>query len=85
VTGALRDRGRATVVGTNTFGKGLVQEVEPLSNGGYLDITVANYYLPGGKTISTRGLKPEVRAVDKPRTTRDEALPVALGVLSDKL
>ena len=47
VTGALRDRHRATVVGTNTFGKGLVQEVEPLSNGGYLDLTVANYYLPG--------------------------------------
>jgi carboxyl-terminal processing protease len=85
VTGALRDRGRATVVGTNTFGKGLVQEVEPLSNGGYLDITVANYYLPGGKTISTRGLKPDVRAEDKPRTTRDEALPVALDVLADKL
>jgi carboxyl-terminal processing protease len=85
VTGALRDRGRATVVGTNTFGKGLVQEVEPLSNGGYLDITVANYYLPGGKTISTSGLKPQVRAVDKPRTKRDEALPVALDALSDKL
>jgi carboxyl-terminal processing protease len=85
VTGALRDRHRATVVGTNTFGKGLVQEVEPLSNGGYLDLTVANYYLPGGKTISTRGLKPQVRAVDKPRTTRDEALPVALNVLVAKL
>jgi carboxyl-terminal processing protease len=85
VTGALRDRGRATVVGTNTFGKGLVQEVEPLSNGGYLDITVANYYLPSGKTIATRGLKPEVRAVDKPRTKRDEALPVALDVLADEL
>jgi carboxyl-terminal processing protease len=85
VTGALRDRGRATVVGANTFGKGLVQEVEPLSNGGYLDITVANYYLPGGDTISTRGLKPEVRAVDKPRTKRDEALPVALDVLAGKL
>jgi carboxyl-terminal processing protease len=85
VTGALRDRGRATVVGTNTFGKGLVQEVEPLSNGGYLNLTVANYYLPGGKTISTRGLKPQVRAQDKPRTRRDEALPVALDVLVDKL
>jgi carboxyl-terminal processing protease len=85
VTGALRDRHRATVVGTNTFGKGLVQEVEPLSNGGYLDLTVANYYLPGGKTISTRGLKPQVRAVDKPRTKRDEALPVALDVLDGKL
>jgi carboxyl-terminal processing protease len=86
VTGALRDRGRATVVGTNTFGKGLVQEVEPLSNGGYLDLTVANYYLPGGKTISSSGLKPQVKAVDKPRTTRrDEALPVALDTLLDKL
>jgi carboxyl-terminal processing protease len=85
VTGALRDRHRATVVGTNTFGKGLVQEVEPLSNGGYLDLTVANYYLPGGETISTRGLKPQVRAFDKPRTTRDEALPVALDVLAGKL
>jgi carboxyl-terminal processing protease len=85
VTGALRDRHRATVVGTNTFGKGLVQEVKPLSNGGYLDLTVANYYLPGGRTISTRGLKPQVRAVDKPRTKRDEALPVALDVVAGKL
>jgi carboxyl-terminal processing protease len=85
VTGALRDRDRATVVGTNTFGKGLVQEVEPLSNGGYLDLTVANYYLPGGETISTRGLKPQVRAFDKPKTKRDEALPVALDVLAGKL
>src|SRR5918995_142704 len=49
VTGALRDRDRATVVGTRTFGKGLVQELLPLSNGGVLDITVANYYLPGGE------------------------------------
>ena len=55
VTGALRDTKRATVVGTRTFGKGLVQEVKPLSNGGVLDITVANYYLPGGKTITTAG------------------------------
>ena len=85
VTGALRDRHRATVVGVNTFGKGLVQEVEPLSNGGYLDLTVANYYLPGGKTITTKGIKPQVKAVDKPRTTRDEALPVALDALVHKL
>src|SRR5215212_6849929 len=85
VTGALRDRGRAKVVGTRTFGKGLVQEIEQLSNGGYLDLTVANYYLPGGKTISTSGLKPQVKAFDKPRTKRDEALPVALDVLVDKL
>jgi carboxyl-terminal processing protease len=85
VTGALRDRGRATVVGTRTFGKGLVQEVEHLSNGGVLDLTVANYYLPNGETISTRGIKPEVRAVDDPDTDRDEALPVALQTLVREL
>jgi carboxyl-terminal processing protease len=82
VAGALRDRKRATLVGTNTFGKGLVQEVEPLSNGGYLDLTVANYYLPSGKTIGENGLKPQVRARDNPETQRDEALPVALDVLT---
>jgi carboxyl-terminal processing protease len=81
VAGAMRDRGRATLVGTNTFGKGLVQEVEPLSNGGYLDLTVANYYLPSGKTIGEDGLKPQVRARDNPRTQRDEALPIAFDVL----
>jgi carboxyl-terminal processing protease len=84
VTGALRDRGRGTIVGTNTFGKGLVQEVERLSNGGVLDITVANYYLPGGKTISTAGIKPQVKAEDNPKTRRDEALPKALDALLEK-
>jgi carboxyl-terminal processing protease len=85
VTGALRDRKRAKVVGTRTFGKGLVQEIQPLSNGGVLDITVANYYLPGGETISTKGIKPQVRAVDDPDTDRDEALPVAVDELLREL
>ena len=85
VTGALRDRDRATVVGTRTFGKGLVQELLPLSNGGVLDITVANYYLPNGDTISTKGIKPEVRAEDDPDTDRDEAIPVALDTLAREL
>ncbi len=84
VTGALRDTKRATVVGTRTFGKGLVQEVKPLSNGGVLDITVANYYLPGGETISKAGIKPEVRAEDDPDTDRDEALPTALDTLLEQ-
>jgi carboxyl-terminal processing protease len=85
VTGALRDRDRATVVGTRTFGKGLVQEVQKLSNGGVLDLTVANYYLPDGETIGTKGIKPEVRAVDDPDTDKDEALPVALDKLAREL
>ena len=85
VTGALRDRDRAKVVGTRTFGKGLVQEIQQLSNGGVLDITVANYYLPDGETISTKGIKPEIRAADDPDTDRDEALPVAVDELVREL
>ena len=50
-----------------------------------LDITVANYYLPNGETISTKGIKPEVRAEDDPDTDRDEALPVALDTLAREL
>jgi carboxyl-terminal processing protease len=84
VAGAVRDRRRGTLAGTNTFGKGLVQEVEPLSNGGVLDLTVANYYLPSGETIGTDGLKPQVRARDNPRTRRDEGLPKALDILAAK-
>jgi carboxyl-terminal processing protease len=86
VTGALRDRHRATVVGTRTFGKGLVQEVENLSNGGELKLTTAHYYLPDGETITKKGgIKPQVRAKDNPKTDRDEALPVALDTVARKL
>jgi carboxyl-terminal processing protease len=85
VTGALRDRHRATIVGVHTFGKGLVQEPVPLANGGVLDLTVANYYLPGGETIlPKKGIKPQVRARDNPRTRPDEALPKALDTLAAK-
>jgi carboxyl-terminal processing protease len=85
VTGALRDRGRAEIVGENTFGKGVFQEVQPLSNGGTLDLTVGSYFLPGGEDISDKGIKPDVKARDKPRTKPDEALPTALDELTDEI
>jgi carboxyl-terminal processing protease len=84
VTGALRDSDRATVVGERTFGKGVFQELEPLSNGGALDLTVGSYYLPSGENISNKGIRPQVKARDRPRTDRDEALPVALDELVEK-
>jgi carboxyl-terminal processing protease len=85
VTGALRDRKRATVVGQKTFGKGVFQNVQPLDNGGVLDLTVGSYYLPGGENLAHKGIVPAVPARDLPKTKRDEALPIALDVLSARV
>jgi carboxyl-terminal processing protease len=88
VTGALQDRHRATVVGTRTFGKGVFQEVERLSNGGALDITVGEYFLPSGRNLGGGGVKrgsgitPDVDARDNPKTKPDEALDSALHQLA---
>ena len=85
VTGALRDTKRATIVGEKTFGKGVFQEVERLPNGGSLDLTVGSYYLPSGENISGKGIPPQVKAKDDPKTERDEALPIAVRTVIDKL
>lgn len=89
VTGALQDRRRAVVVGTNTYGKGVFQEIRELPNGGALDLTVGQYFLPDGENIGGhgvaegRGIAPNVRASDNPATPRrDEALDAALDQLA---
>ncbi|HEX8119648.1 MAG TPA: S41 family peptidase [Solirubrobacteraceae bacterium] len=89
VAGALQDRGRAKLVGTRTFGKGVFQEVVELDEGGALDITVGQYFLPSGRnlggkgTARGKGLKPDVAAKDDPKTPkRDEALDRAYDVLA---
>jgi carboxyl-terminal processing protease len=89
VTGALQDHRRATVVGTHTFGKGVFQEEQSLSNGGALDITVGEYFTPNGHNLGGggvregAGLTPEVgvpHGVDKPH-----GLAVALETLAAKV
>ncbi|MBV9414018.1 MAG: S41 family peptidase [Solirubrobacterales bacterium] len=57
VTGALQDRGRAKVVGTRTYGKGVFQEIEPLPNGGALDFTVGEYFTPSGHNLGGGGVR----------------------------
>jgi carboxyl-terminal processing protease len=89
VTAALQDHHRATVVGTHTFGKGVFQEEEPLSNGGALDITVGEYFTPNGRNLGGGGVKqgagitPEVlvrHGVDS-----NHGLDVALSTLAAKV
>ena len=86
VTGALKDRDRATVVGTRTFGKGVFQEIKQLSNGGALDITVGEYFTPKGRNLGPRdgkrGLTPDVPVKADPKTKRDEALDVAVKTVA---
>jgi len=61
VAGALKDHKRAIVVGEKSFGKGSVQSIMPLSNGGGLRLTTAKYYLPSGETIEEIGVQPDIK------------------------
>ncbi len=94
VTGALQDRGRAKVYGTRTYGKGVFQEIIPLSQGGAMDITVGQYYTPKGRNLGGagvakgedvsrgKGIAPDVKAVDDPKTPNvDEAEQTAIDAV----
>jgi carboxyl-terminal processing protease len=60
VAGALRDHGRAVIVGTRTFGKGSVQNIIELPDGSALKLTVARYYTPSGRSIQAQGIEPDM-------------------------
>lgn len=66
VAGALQDHGRAVIVGTATFGKGLVQTVMPLSKGRAIKLTTSRYYTPSGDSIHEIGITPDVYIEDTP-------------------
>lgn len=59
VTGAFKDRGRAKIVGTQTFGKGIVQRIFPLSSGRAVKLTISEYYTPNGNNIHGTGIEPD--------------------------
>jgi C-terminal processing protease CtpA/Prc len=84
VAGALRDSGKALIVGENSYGKGSVQTIFRLSDGSGLRLTTSKYYTPSGVDITERGIVPEVRIIndvageeilDSDKTSKDPALP----------
>jgi carboxyl-terminal processing protease len=92
VAGALRDHGRATLMGERTFGKGSVQSVIPVQGGQALKLTTSRYFTPSGASIHERGIDPDVRLgetvrLTAPPTTRpadDPAVQAAMQYLRDR-
>jgi carboxyl-terminal processing protease len=95
VTGALKDHGRAKVVGTRTYGKGVFQQIQPLPGGGALDITVGEYFTPNGENLAAggvkggvkegRGIKPNVYVYDNPDDPSAHALKVAEATVAAEI
>jgi len=86
VSGALKDHKRAIILGENSYGKGSVQSIIPLKNGGGIRLTISKYYLPSGKSISKVGVLPDIfveEAGDKFRinTETDNQLQYAVDLL----
>jgi carboxyl-terminal processing protease len=88
VAGALKDRQRAHLVGTRTYGKGVFQEIETLPNGGALDLTVGEYFTPSGRNLGGGGVKqgggipPDVSVPSNPRAKGDPQLAAAKRLLA---
>ena len=71
LVGALQDRGRATIIGSTTYGKGSVNHMRRLSNGGGLYITIGYWYTPLGRLIQEDGLKPDILVESRDPQTAD--------------
>jgi carboxyl-terminal processing protease len=63
VAGAIQDQRRGVIMGTDSFGKGSVQQIMPLGNGEGLKLTTALYYTPNGRSIQAQGIEPDVKVV----------------------
>ena len=85
LTAAIQSYDLGTVVGQHSYGKGTFQQVIHLPAGGALDLTIGEYLTADGVSLAGEGVQPDVHAVDRPSTHRDEALDVAIGTLEPEL
>ena len=81
--GAIKDYGVGTLIGTQTFGKGIVQSLFPLSDGSAIKITVSRYYTPAGNNIHGVGITPDIILERDMESEEDNQLQKAIEVLSE--
>lgn len=92
-TGAIKDYGIGTIVGTKTFGKGIVQRIFPLNDGSALKLTVSKYYTPKGTCIHGKGIEPDVKIEydlkaqdgDTYDSKKDNQLNKAISVIEEEI
>jgi carboxyl-terminal processing protease len=92
VSGAIQDDKRGVLIGGHTYGKGVFQEVQQLTNGGALDLTVGQYFLPSGRNLGGTGvaqgggLQPDVKVADDTKTPKsDEVVDAGVAELAAKV
>ncbi len=93
MAGAIQDRGVGTLVGTTTYGKGIVQQTSPFSDGTAIKVTMAKYYTPNGSYIHKIGIEPDIRIelpngmkfADLTSREEDRQLQTAIEALKTKL
>lgn len=81
LSGAIKAYERGKIVGTTSFGKGIMQSIFPLKDGSAIKITVGKYYLPDGSNIHKKGITPDYEVKDDKETETDEQLEKAMEIL----
>ncbi|SHK50797.1 S41 family peptidase [Hespellia stercorisuis] len=87
-SGAVQDYGIGKIVGTTTYGKGVVQQLMDLKDGTYLKLTIAEYFTPKGRSINKKGIEPDVEVeykADENNAEADNQLDKALEVIQEEL
>lgn len=83
--GTIQDYGKGAIIGTQTFGKGIVQTIQPLSDGSAVKFTIAKYYTPKGQDIHGKGVTPD-RVVELPEdAASDVQLEAAVSYVKEKI
>lgn len=78
LVGALKENEVASVIGTKTFGKGVMQEIMPLATGGALKVTIQEFRTPNGNVINKKGIEPDILIENDSKTEKDEQLQKAI-------